>query len=46
MNFINYSVLEIYRTWVSKGKVQPLEDAIALTNRIVLHGVEGFFNDR
>ena len=43
MDFINESVLNAYRQWVESGKEIPLEEMIALTNRIVLGGVQGFF---
>ena len=43
MGFINTSVLTAYKQWVEDGKTMPLDDAIALTNRIVLGGVNGFF---
>jgi len=43
MEFINNSVLTSYRLWVEDGKKMPLEDVIAITNRIVLGGVNGFF---
>jgi len=43
MGFINESVLGAYREWVEDGKKVPLEDVIALTNRLVLGGVNGFF---
>ena len=43
MGFINNAVLTAYRQWVEDGKQIPLEDVIALTNKIVLGGVNGFF---
>ena len=43
MGFINTSVLTAYRQWVEDGKKMSLEDVTALTNRIVLGGVNGFF---
>ena len=43
MEFINNSVLASYRLWVERGKEIPLEDVIAMTNRIVCGGVNGFF---
>jgi len=43
MGFINISVLTAYRQWVEDGKKMSLDDVIALTNRIVLGGVNGFF---
>ena len=44
MSFINHAVLSAYIQWVEDGKQMPVEDVIALTNRIVLGGVNGFFN--
>ena len=46
MNFINNSVLSIYRQWIDDGKQQSVEEIIAFTNRLVLGGVRGFFQMR
>ena len=43
MDFINNTVLAAYRRWVEDGKTVSMEDVIALTNRLVLGGVNGFF---
>ena len=43
MDFINNTVLAAFRRWVEDGKAAPMEDVIALTNRLVLGGVNGFF---
>ncbi len=43
MNFVNNSVLGIYRQWVEEGKQQSVDEIIELTNRLVLGGVKGFF---
>jgi hypothetical protein len=43
MGFINTSVLTAYKQWVEDGKKMTLDDVIALTNRIVLGGVNSFF---
>ena len=43
MNFVNNAVLGIYRQWVEDGKQQSVEEVIALTNRLVLGGVDAFF---
>ena len=43
LNFVNNSVLGIYRQWVEEGKQQSVEEIIELTNRLVLSGVKGFF---
>ncbi len=43
MNFVNNSVLGIYRQWIEEGKQQPVEEIIGITNRLVLGGVKGFF---
>lgn len=43
MGFINNAVLTAYRLWVEDGKKQPMDEIIAVTNRIVLGGVNGFF---
>lgn len=43
MGFINNAVLNAYRQWVEDGKKIPLEEVINLTNRLVLSGVNGFF---
>ena len=43
LSFVNNAVLSAYIQWVEDGKQMPLEDVIALTNRIVMGGVNGFF---
>ena len=43
VNFINESVLTVYRQWVENGKKVALEEVIELTNRLVLGGVNEFF---
>ena len=43
MGFINNAVLTAYRQWVEDGKKLPLDEVVAVTNRIVLGGVNGFF---
>ena len=43
LNFVNNSVLGIYRQWVEEGKQQSVEAIIELTNKLVLGGVKGFF---
>lgn len=43
MNFVNNAVLGIYRQWVEDGKQQSVEEIIALTNSLVLGGVNEFF---
>lgn len=43
MNFVNNAVLSIYRQWVEDRKQQSVEEIIALTNRLVLGGVNEFF---
>ena len=46
MEFINNAVLGAYRQWVESGKALPLEEIVALTNLLVLGGVNGFFKER
>ena len=43
IEFVNNAVLSAYRQWVENGKNLPMETVINLTNRIVLGGVNGFF---
>lgn len=43
MGFVNNAVLGAYRQWIEDGKQLSLEEIIDLTNRIVLGGVNGFF---
>ena len=43
LDFVNHAVLAAYKQWVEDGKKMPIEEVIALTNRIVLGGVDGFF---
>ena len=46
MNFVNHAVLMASCGWVEEGKRIPLEEVIDLTNRMVLGGVNGFFNEK
>ena len=43
MNFVNNSVLGIYRQWIEEGKQPSVEEIIGITNRLVLGGVKDFF---
>ena len=43
MTFINNAVLNAYRYWVEDGKKIPLDEVIAVTNRLVLGGVNKSF---
>ncbi len=43
MSFVNGAVLSAYRQWIDDGKAIPLDDVIDMTNRLVLSGVNGFF---
>ncbi|MBR0398747.1 MAG: TetR/AcrR family transcriptional regulator [Eubacterium sp.] len=43
MDFVNNAVLTAYRHWVEEGKITPLAEVIEVTNRLVLGGVNGFF---
>lgn len=43
MGFINNAVLTAYRQWVEDGKKLTIDEVVAVTNRIVLGGVNGFF---
>lgn len=43
IDFINTSTAGIYRQWVLGGKAIPLEEIIAITNRLLCGGVDGFF---
>ncbi|HOH88413.1 hypothetical protein [Ruminococcus sp.] len=43
MNFVNNSVLGIYRQCIEEGKQQSVKEIIEITNRLVLGGVKGFF---
>ena len=43
MTFINNAVLNTYRHWVEDGKKIPLDEVISVTNRLVLGGVNKFF---
>lgn len=44
VEFVNSAVLLSYRQWVEGGKGLPLDEVVAVTNRIVLGGVDGFFS--
>ena len=43
INYVNNTVLSIYRQWIEDGKQQKVDEIIELTNRLVLGGVNGFF---
>ena len=43
MGFVNNAVIGAYREWVESGKTVPMDEVIDITNRIVLGGVNGFF---
>ena len=43
MEYINNAVLTAYRYWVEDGKKIPIEEVVALTNKLVLGGMNGFF---
>ena len=44
INFINITVIGIYRQWVAEGKQLPLEELIRLSNALVCKGTEGFLS--
>ena len=44
INFINVSIISLYRQWVADGKQLPLEDLIRLSNALVCTGTEGFLS--
>lgn len=43
VGFVNDSVLSAYRQWVKDGKKVPLNDVVAMTNKILIGGTKGFF---
>ena len=43
MDVVNNAVLGIYRQWVEDGKRFSVEEIITLANKMVLGGVNGFF---
>jgi AcrR family transcriptional regulator len=43
LSYINTTTVEIYRLWTENGKKPPLEEIIALCNRLVCGGTKAFF---
>ncbi|WP_235806095.1 hypothetical protein [Limosilactobacillus gastricus] len=43
MSFIRGTTLAAYRKWVEDGKRMPIDEVLAILNRLQLGGVQGFF---
>lgn len=43
LSYINTTAIEIYRHWAESGKKMPLDEVIALCNRLVCGGTKAFF---
>lgn len=41
---VQFTVVELYRQWVSDGKKTPVEEVINLSNRLICTGLDGFRN--
>ena len=42
--YVQYTIVEMYRQWVADGKKATLEEVIAMSNRLICTGLDGFRN--
>ncbi len=42
--YVQYTIIEMYKQWVADGKKTPVEEVIALSNRLICTGLDGFRN--
>ena len=42
--YVQFTIVELYRQWVSDGKKTPVEEVINLSNRLICTGLDGFRN--
>ncbi len=40
--YVQYTIVEMYRQWVADGKKAPVEEVIAMSNRLICTGLDGF----
>ena len=42
--YVQYTIVEMYRQWVADGKKASIEEVIAMSNRLICSGLDGFRN--
>ena len=42
--YVQYTIVEMYKQWVADGKKAPVEEVIAMSNRLICTGLDGFRN--
>ena len=42
--YTQYTIVELYKQWVADGKNTPVEEVIAMSNRLICTGLDGFRN--
>ena len=42
--YVQYTIVEMYKQWVSDGKKASVEEVIAMSNRLICSGLDGFRN--
>ena len=42
--YVQYTIVELYKQWVSDGKTTPVEEVIDMSNRLICTGIDGFRN--
>ena len=42
--FVQFTIVELYKQWVADSKKTPVEEVIAMSNRLICTGLDGFRN--
>ncbi len=42
--YVQYTIVEMYKQWVADGKKASVEEVIAMSNRLICTGLDGFRN--
>ena len=42
--YVQYTIVEMYKQWVADGKKAPVEEVIAMSNRLICTGLDGLRN--
>ena len=42
INYINTTILDVYRRWIDSGKMEPLSNVVDLSYNLMRYGVNGF----
>ncbi len=42
--YTQYTIVELYKQWVADGKKASIEEVIAMSNRLICTGLDGFRN--